>query len=147
MANVHIKGLAELRASLEQLKVGAAKNALVVATRKASKVVVAEARAQAPVGDVPHKTYKGRTVAPGFLSRNIRAKVFYSRTRGLARAEIGPSKEAFYGTQFLEVGTSKIPKRPWLVPAYEQKRSEVEQVFVTTLRAAIERAVKRGNVR
>lgn len=142
-----VEGADTLRKQLESLKASAARNALTVATRKAAKVVRDEAEARAPVGTEPHKTYKGRLVAPGFLSRSIKTVVSYSRSSGTVRAAIGPTAEAFYGSQFLEIGTSKIPKRPWLVPSYTASLGEVESTFVRELKNAIDRAIKRGNVR
>lgn len=136
-----------LKEALESLQTNVARNALRFATRKAAQVVRDEAAARAPVGTMAHKTYKGRKVAPGFLSRNLNAAVTYIRSRGVVLARIGPRREAFYGSQFVEVGTSRTPKQPWLVPAYESKRQEVEQTFVRELRAAIARAVKRGKTR
>jgi len=146
MARV-IAGADVLRQQLESLKTNAARNALRFATRKAAEIVRTEAEARAPVGSVPHKTYKGRLVPPGFLSRSVKTAVTYSRDSGTVRAAIGPTAEAFYGTQFLEVGTSKMPKQPWLVPAYTASLGEVEATFVRELKNAVERAIKRGNVR
>jgi HK97 gp10 family phage protein len=139
-----VEGMAGLRDALNELKFRAAKNAITLASRHAAKIIQAEAQAAAPVGDVAHKTYKGRLVAPGFLKRGINVAVRYLSRKGAVLAKIGPRREAFYGTQFLEIGTSKMPKQPWLVPAYEAKKDEAVQVFVTTLRAAIARAKARG---
>lgn len=136
-----------LRENLERLRTGAARTALRHASKKAGEVVRGAAESAAPVGTVAHKTYKGRLVPGGFLSRNVAATVRYLSRKGSVLVRIGPRREAFYGTQFIEVGTSKMPKQPWLVPAYESKRAEVEQTFVSELRAAIARAVKRGKVR
>ena len=121
-----VEGFDELRSNLEALQTQAARNALQLATRKAAQVVRDEAQMRAPERQDNRikKTYKGNP-----------------------RAVIGPSAEAFYGTQFIEVGTSRIPRKPWLVPAYTAKIGQVEATFVRELRAAIERAVKRGKVR
>lgn len=136
-----------LKEALEALQTQAARTALRFASRKAAEVVRAAAEANAPVGSEMHKTYKGRLVAPGFLSRSLNTAVSYVQQKGAVIARIGPRREAFYGTQFVEIGTSKMPARPWLRPAYEGARADVERTFVTALRAAIARAVKRGKTR
>jgi len=140
-------GVGDLLQKFESLKTNVARGALRTATRKAAKIVAAEAESRAPQGTELHKTYKGRVVAPGFLSRNVKVKMWYDTARAAVGASIGVAKEAFYGTQFLEIGTSKIPKRPWLVPSLEAKRAEAERNFVVELRAAIDRAIKRGGTR
>lgn len=147
MSTRTIAGADELRKSLESLKTNVARSALRHASKKAAVVVERAAEARAPVGDMPHKTYKGRLVAPGFLARSIHVAVRYLSRKGAVLARIGPAKEAFYGTQFVELGTSKMPARPWLVPAYEESRTEVESTFIHELRRAIVRAIKRGGKR
>ena len=142
-----VAGAEGLRDALNSLRTDAARTALRYASRKAAGVIQDEAETRAPVGSESHRTYKKRLVAPGFLSRNIKTKVSYNRQHGSVIAKIGPSAEAFYGTQFLEVGTSKIPKQPWLVPSYTSKLGEVEGVFVSALKAAIARAVIKGKTR
>lgn len=151
----NVAGMEGLRQNLESLKTNAARNALRHASRKAGLVVRNAAEAAAPIGDTAHWIYKGpkgrrtkyRLVAPGFLSRNVISVVRYLSRKGAVLVRIGPRSDAFYGTQFVELGTSKVPKRAWLVPAYEAARVEVEQTFVRELRAAIARAVKRGQTR
>ena len=144
-----VEGFEELRRNLEALQTQAARNALQLATRKAAQVVRDEAQMRAPERQDNRikQTYKGNPQGPGYLKRHINVAVKYYRNTGIVRAVIGPSAEAFYGTQFIEVGTSRIPRKPWLVPAYTAKIGQVEATFVHELRAAIERAVKRGKVR
>jgi len=142
-----ISGMAGLKAALEELKTGAAKSAMRKAGKAAAEVIRAEAEANAPIGDIAHKTYKGRIVPPGFLSRHVFAKASYRSRTGVLRIRIGPGKEAFYGSQFVELGTSRMPKKPWLVPAMVNKRKEAEEIFVGALRAAILKAVAAGKKR
>jgi HK97 gp10 family phage protein len=149
MSERFIEGMKELQQALERLETNVAKNALTLATRSAARIVQRQAAQNAPIRSEGglKKTYKGRRVAPGFLARSVNMRTRYNRSRGVARAEIGPSPEAFYGSQFLEVGTSTIAKKPWLVPAFLASRAEVESTFIRDLRAAIDRAVKRGKLR
>lgn len=139
-----VSGMAGLMAALDELRVGVARSAMRKAGKAAGEVVRKEAQSRAPVGQTPHKTYKGRIVAPGFLQRHVQVKSSFRSRTGLLRVTIGPHKEAFYGSQFVEIGTSKMPKQPWLVPALVSTRGEVEEIFVGALRAAIQKAVAQG---
>lgn len=102
--------------------------------------VVKEVRAAAPVGKRAHKTFKGRLVAPGFLSRSIRKRTWKSRDGRRASASIGVASEAFYGLQFVELGTKRLPAKPWLEPIFDQKKQEVTNKLKADLLAKIERA-------
>lgn len=114
------------------------KNAL----KQAATPVVKMARAKAPVGDRMHKTYKGRLVSPGFLSRNIDKQAFVTK-QGTGVVRMGPKAEAFYGTQFLERGTRFISPRPWLVPAFEAASSAMLSKFAEALAKLIDKEVKK----
>lgn len=96
-----------------------------------------------PLDPYPKKTYKGRRVAPGFTSRSIGVKATLSRARDFVKVMLGVKREAFYAVQFLELGTSKIPKRPWLEPAFRGSISAVDSRFQERLRALIDRAAKK----
>ena len=101
----------------------------------AATPIVREARLRIPIGDVEHRTYKGNLVAPGFAQRNIRkaSKIIDGR----AVVSIGVRREAFYATQFVELGTQKMDATPWLVPAFENQRDEVERRLADQLRTKI----------
>lgn len=90
----------------------------------------------------PKKTYKGRYVAPGFTSRNVRYRSYLSQEGNTAFVEIGVSKEAFYSLQFLELGTSRIPKRPWLIPALDRSIPQVRERLGRRLKVLIDRAAR-----
>lgn len=102
------------------------------------------ARASVPVGTVAHKTYKGRTVTPGFAQRSVKRAVTARRgSKNIVRAMVGVSREAFYALAFVERGTSKMPARPWLVPAFDATKGQVLGRFQQSLKRRIERAAKR----
>lgn len=84
-----------------------------------------KARAKAPRGTREHRTYKGRLVAPGFLSRNIKKNSFKSRDGRFATASIRVKQEAFYGNRFVEFGTQYQQPQPWLGPAFDESREEM----------------------
>lgn len=108
----------------------------------AMRVVQKEAKARVPQGSVAHKTYKGRLVAPGFASRSLR--VVTSARDGVVTARLGVRAEAFYALQFIELGTSKIPRAPWLVPSFESKQHELLGALADAMRVRIEKIAKRS---
>lgn len=135
MSERHLAGLKELSLKLNQLGTELAAKTLRQATMNAATPVVREARLRIPVGDIEHRTYKGNLVAPGFGQRSIRksSKIIDGR----AVVSIGVRREAFYATQFVELGTQKMDATPWLVPAFENQRDEVERRLADQLRTKI----------
>lgn len=117
--------------------------ALVASVREGIRPAVLAARAAAPVGTVAHYTYKGRLVAPGFTQRSVRAVVFVSKDKQAAFADLGVGAEAFYSLQFIELGTSKFPARPWLVPAFERTRDKQEDGIARGLEKAIDKDARK----
>lgn len=153
-----ISGYRELSAQLKAMKAATSGRAMRSAVTAAAKPALDAARAAAPQANPPYgpyatrttpidpypkKTYKGRLVTPGFASRSVASRSRISRDGQAARVEIGVRAEAFYSIQFLELGTSKIPKRPWLEPAFRGSRSAIDARLTGDLRRAIDRAVKR----
>ncbi len=49
---------------------------------------------------------------------------------------IGPDKKAFYG-RFVEMGTCKMPARPFLVPALKGKEAEVKRSVVEEIKRGL----------
>jgi HK97 gp10 family phage protein len=138
-----LDGVAELNRKLNLLA-DPKENAKVLrqSAGAAMRVVQKEARARVPQGSVAHKTYKGRLVAPGFARRSLR--VVTSAKDGTATARLGVRAEAFYALQFIELGTSKIPRTPWLVPAFEAKKDDALQALSDAMRVRIEKIAKRS---
>ena len=144
MAN-SLEGVAELTANLNALGIEMAGKQLRGTARAAMKIVHAKALATIPVGTVPHTTYKGRRVFGGFSKRNLKLITRINKRTGSVEAIIGPSREAFYATQFVELGTSKMAARPWLRPAFESSQDAVLREIGTQMRKRIDRiAKKRG---
>lgn len=141
---VRVEGLKELSVKLRALGETVAARNLRGAARDAMQPVEQVAHASAPVGTVTHKTYRGRTVTPGFLQRSIRRAAFAKRgAKNEVRAVVGVTREAFYGLAFVERGTSKMPARPWLVPAFDMAQGQVLDRFKRSLVKRIERAAKK----
>ena len=103
-----------------------------------------QAQANAPEDERSYlkQVYTGRMVAPGFLKRNIGRKSILSADRTFVKVMVGPRAEAFYGTQFVEIGTSRQPPRPWLVPAFTATKDKVFSTFKIKLDKLIKRAAR-----
>lgn len=140
-----VQGLRELSKKLSELGPAVGGKYLRSAAMSATLPVLREAQARAPVNDRDYlkKTYKGRYVSPGFLKRNIARKSRLSRDKRFAYVYIGPRPEAFYGTQFVELGTSKMAKNPWLEPAFRAKKDEVTRRLGEVLKRKIEQVAKK----
>jgi HK97 gp10 family phage protein len=97
-----------------------------------------------PVGKVPHATYKGNRVFPGFSKRSLRLFSRINKRNGTAEAIVGPRREAFYATQFVELGTSKMAARPWMRPAFESSQDSILREIANQLRKRLARRQKRS---
>lgn len=154
-----ISGYKELSAQLKAMQAAVAGRAMRAAAVAAMKPALDAARAAAPQGKPPYgpyatrttpidpypkKTYKGRLVTPGFASRNVAMRARIYRDGNGVRVSLGVRNEAFYAVQFIELGTSKIPKRPWLEPAFRQSIAAIDARLKTELRRAIDAAVRRS---
>lgn len=137
-----IDGLRELDRKLAELGRQTGVKVLQQACGAAMTPVVNAARQMAPKGSKAHRTYKGRLVAPGFLSRNIKKRTYKDKAGRWAGAFVGASREAFYGPMFQELGTKHHAAQPFLQPAFENNRATVENRLKAELRKRIDK-VKR----
>lgn len=128
------EALSQLRAARDLSEPTVIRGAL----RAASVPIQHEMEARAPVGDLLHKTYKGRIVAPGFLRRSIRVIVTRVKKTGAIFAVFGVRKEAFYGLAFVERGTIKRAAQEWAVPAFEAARDAALTAFADKFKSAAE---------
>ena len=135
----HVEGLKDLSEKLEKLGQQTGGKALRNAVVAATTPTMREMRMAAPVGKKEHKTYKGRTVSPGFLKRNIKRKSWIDKRWGSVKVILGVSQEAFYGVQFLERGTKYISARPWFVRTFEAN----SQRMVATMRAKLKTQIEK----
>lgn len=140
MADSKIHGLAELTVKLKRIEASMAKKHLRSAAMYATGPTVKEMKAAAPVGTVAHRTYKGRLVAPGFLSRSMRRAVSFKHGRMTLR--IGVRREAFYGVTFLDDGTKNIAGRHWFQKRFEDNEQQIVSRFRDKLKQRIEAAAK-----
>lgn len=137
-----LEGLRDLSKQLSKLGANLGGKALRSAAMRSTLPVVKQARSNAPVGSIPHFTYKGRLVGPGFLSRSVARKSRLSRDKRTAIVLIGVKPEAFYGVQFVELGTSRVAPRPWLSKALESRQREVTGLLGQRLKENINKAIQ-----
>lgn len=148
MGEYYVEGTKALKEKLDELASPKEQAAtLRAAVRDPMKKV--KVKAEANVASISpgqrdlHRTYKGRLVSAGFLSRSIRLIVKLTRDKSMAQAILGVRAEAFYGLAFFELGTSRISKQPWLTPAFESSTEESIKGIGDTMRERIERIAKK----
>lgn len=128
----HVEGLDELERMLEELTPKAAKAAVRRAALKAGEIWQEAIEERAP----------RRT---GFLSEHITIKTKTTGgdddSTGGITVLVGPEKSAFYA-MFQEFGTKHQPAKPFIGPAYEEKKDEVLETFEKELQATLERLHK-----
>lgn len=136
----NVTGLKELEEKLNQLKLETASKALRSAAMASTLPTVKEMQAAAPKGKDVHRTYKGRLVAPGFLSRSVKRA---SKVKGgTASVSIGVKREAFYGVTFLDRGTKYISPRNWFLKTFEGNSGQIVDLFKKKLAARIKKAAQ-----
>lgn len=146
-----IEGFKELSRQLSKMGKAAGGKALRSTVMSAALPSVRAAQSAAPVGNPPFesggdpypvRSYKGSLRLPGFARRNIKRKSFLSRDKRTASVRVGVAPEAFYAVQFIELGTSKITKRPWLEPSFKRSIPHINQRMKKRLKALIDKATK-----
>jgi len=80
----------------------------------------------------------GIYVPPGYGARSIDIDVKRWSNKAGATVSVGPSSNAFYLTQFVEIGTGKQPRQDWLLKTYRQTKSQVEKRFADRMGQKIE---------
>jgi len=135
-----VKGLRELEEKLKRLETATAVKALRSAALASTLPTVKEMKAAAPKGKGTHRTYKGRLVAPGFLSRSVK-RVTRHRD-GVLSVSIGVKAEAFYGVTFLDRGTKHIPAKKWFVSRFESNANSIVSLFKAKLADRIKKAAQ-----
>lgn len=147
MAEFKVDGLAELNSKLLELEDAARGRALREAVREPMAYVQGRASAnlsKISPGKTPiHRTYLGRWVTAGFAQRSLRMITRLDKLKTVARAVLGVRKEAFYVLQFWELGTSKLPRTPWLMPAFYQSKDTVVRQMGEIMRERFERIAKK----
>ncbi len=76
------------------------------------------------------------------FARQIKKKTRRWKQGGGVTISVGPSAEAFYGSQFVELGTVKQAANSWLEPAFSANKAQVMDRFKARLREKIKAASK-----
>jgi len=139
MSDLHVQGLKELQAKLQDMESKTSQKALRSALMTSATPTVRKLRAVAPVGTRDHRTYKGRLVAPGFLRRSVgkESKLVRAKNSTIAVVYIGVKKEAYYGVQFLDRGTKYIKAQPWFRSTFDENSSNIVSNFRAKLAAKL----------
>lgn len=148
----HVKGLAELRQVMRALPDDLAGKALQGAVASGAAAVRNEVTTRAPIrtGKLQRAVYMVRDKALTTLTRAVyhvgvrSGKKWRSRTitAGKRAGQTTSDRDAFYW-RFLEFGTSKMAKRPFLRPAFEAKKEEAVDAIKERLATRIKRYTSR----
>tara|TARA_Y100000310_G_scaffold345430_1_gene464861 strand:- start:431 stop:910 length:480 start_codon:yes stop_codon:yes gene_type:complete len=135
-ADFKITGAKEIEAVLKKLPAKVQKKALNQAVRAGARVIQKDAIKRAPVlpgrGRIL-KTKKGIVVARKARGEGRGAKV--------GRISVGLSGSAFFGL-YWEFGTTTIPARPFMRPAFEATKKEVVEAIGKKLGDAVEKGAR-----
>ncbi len=85
---------------------------------------------------------KGPLVAPGFSRRMVAIKAWQSRDKRQVNIMLGVRPEAWQALQFVELGTSRTPARPWLEPSFRSSIKLVDARFKQRLKARLDKAAR-----
>lgn len=127
MADIELTGVDEILNKLQQIgtNISRLENK---ALKNAAEPVLEDARATNAFNDKSGKLRKGLKIS------NIKKK------EGVKYVLVGVDKsdnsKIFYG-KFLEFGTSKMAARPFLQPAYEKNKDNIQQTIGETLKEGL----------
>lgn len=128
-----VAGVSELRRAFAELPEKLAKKVIRQSIRKGLKPIQAEAQRLAPVRE-------------GLLKKRIKIRAFTKRKRGIIGLEIRVGQGDFLGKTFyaamVEFGTSKMPARPYMRPAFDTKGNEALALVMALIRYGIEREAR-----
>lgn len=136
---IELQGLKALEKQLNELPTAVSGKLLKSAVRSAMLPAEKAMKMAAPIGTEAHRTFKGNLVAPGFLRRNIKRKVILSKRTGKVIGLLGVRPEAYYGVQYVEKGTKKMPAKPWFKNTFIAQESAMLQRLKDRLRANLEK--------
>lgn len=135
--SIDVEGAPELARTLATMEPRVAKKLTRKAMREASKLVKDDAKRRVPVDSGKLK----RAIVVRALKRSR------SRFGTQVQTKDGFFKgDSFYGG-FIELGTKKMPARPYLRPALYDNEAKVRQKFVESLREFIREEGKRAATR
>lgn len=147
MAEVKIEGLAELKEALKLMPEKIADRVLLAATMAGAEVIRKQAMANAPLltGRLKANIIKRRV--RGKQGKSARSASVDVGVRSHRASKKGDKNNAYYWF-FVENGTSKMDAKPFLRPAFDQKKEEAATAIKERLAKRIEKeAIKLGRSR
>lgn len=153
MGNVKVEGLSQIHKALSELGRKVSNKIAVKAMREGGKIVREQARQNAPIlsQSTPYrragtlkKAIKSSTkvLKNGKIGTVIRVKTLTTKQIEVFKVRSGKKgalnpKDPYYW-RFLEFGTSKMPAKPFLRPAFEQTKEKAATEIIKTLKDGIE---------
>lgn len=127
MANIELTGVDEILNRLQQIgaNLGKLENK---ALKNAAEPVLDDAKATNAFKNRNSKLRKGLKIT------NVKKKDGMKYI--LVGVDRGDNSEVFYG-KFIEFGTSKMPARPFLQPAYEKNKDNIKRTIAETLKEGL----------
>ncbi|WP_333861535.1 HK97-gp10 family putative phage morphogenesis protein [Clostridium sp.] len=125
MADIELTGVDEILNKLQQMgaNISRLENK---ALRNAAEPVLEDAKANVPV-----RTGK---LKKGLKITNVKKKEGIKYI--LVGVDRGDNSEIFY-SKFIEFGTSKMSARPFLQPAYEKNKDNIQKTIANTLKEGL----------
>ena len=125
MASIELTGVDEILNKLQQMgaNISRLENK---ALRNAAEPVLEDAKANVPV-----RTGK---LKKGLKITNVKKKEGIKYI--LVGVDRGDNSEIFY-SKFIEFGTSKMSARPFLQPAYEKNKDNIQKTIANTLKEGL----------
>lgn len=156
MITVRINGLKELQRALSELPKEIQGRPLRSAVSAAAKLIVDDVSTRVPVGETGNlksAVYRYRSRRNSSVGREtffvgIRggkaeyANTARNRRKGIVGKKYKTAGEAFYW-RFLELGTSKMDKKPFLRPSFESNKNNAVDVMKERLAKAIATQAKK----
>lgn len=139
-----LEGVADLTAQLNELGAKVAAREMRGTVKTALEIAEHKARALMPTGIDPHKTYRGRLVAPGYALSTLHVETKLNKKTGAAVASLGVGREAFYAVQYVELGTARTPAQPWLRPSFEASEEPMLKTIADELKSRVEKVRQRN---
>lgn len=125
---IELVGYDKLERALKKLPGKIAGKVIRSATLAGAGVIRKEARSRVSVDD-------------GVLKKSISSKI-KDKSPTHVTYSVGPTNKAFYGT-FIEFGTESITAKPFLRPAFDEKKDEAARKIEERLMKGIEREAKK----
>jgi len=139
VVEVKIEGANELFEQLEARPAKIAKAIIRNCLRKAGGIWRGEMKARVARGwHVFQSSAKGRSREWGFLAGHIGMKVSVRGDELEGTCSVGPVKKGFWAL-FLEFGTANMAAQPFIRPAFEARKQEVLDKFISSAKEELQK--------